>query len=92
MVGVERKELQDSVEDLQCVPARKLGMDRFPRAEAFGKVSPRDPCFGDVKDRVHECAVGNLCGSRSTSSLCRQQGFDTLPLLVAQFMPVHLQT
>jgi hypothetical protein len=92
VVGVTGKELQHSVKDLQLVPARELGVNRLPGAEALGKISPGDARLGDVKHRIHEDAVGHLRRPRSAPSLCWQQGFDPRPFIVGQLVATHLQT
>lgn len=91
VVGVLREELQDAVEDLELVPAGELGVNRLPWAETLGKIPPRSTGLGDVEHRVHEGAIGQLGRTRLATALGRQQRFDALPFLVAEFVASHIQ-
>jgi hypothetical protein len=92
IVGPSSKELENPLENLELVPTRELHVDGLPGTEALGKIAPGCARLGDVKDRVHERAIGQLGGSATATALSRQQGFDQRPIFVAQLMPSHLQT
>jgi hypothetical protein len=63
-----------------------------PRTESLRQVSPRHARLGDVENRVHEGAVGQIRWSATPTRLGRQQGFDSGPFRITQFVPVHSQT
>ena len=64
-------------------------MNGLPGAEPFREVSPRNTGLGDVEDGVEERPVVELYGSASSPRLGRQQRFQPVPLLVAQFVTMH---
>jgi hypothetical protein len=92
VVGAFHKLVEDPPEDPFAIPARELVVNGVPWTESFRQVSPRDACLGDVEDRVHEGAVGQIGWSTTPTRLGRQQGFDPSPFGIIQFVPVHSQT
>lgn len=89
-VGLLGEPVQDSIEHLELVPTREFHVDGLPGTEALGKIAPRSTGLGDVKYRVHEGSIRELGWTPATTALCRQQGFDPRPILIAQLMPSHL--
>lgn len=81
-VGVDGERCQYSVEDASCVPPGKLRVDRLPRTEALGQITPRHASLGDEEHGVHERPVGQLGRSRLAASLRGQQWRDTIPFVV----------
>lgn len=59
-VGALLEVVEDSLEDLLAIPARELVVNGVPWTESLRQVSPRNACLGDVEDRVHEGAVGQV--------------------------------
>jgi hypothetical protein len=92
MVGVLFELVEDSLEDLLAIPACELVVNGVPGAESLRQVSPRNARLGDVEDRVHKGAVGQLRRSSAPTCLGWQQGFDPGPFCVTQFVPVHSPT
>jgi hypothetical protein len=67
-VGLLRKTLQNPVEHLELVPTGELHVDGLPWTEALGKIAPGNAGLGDVKHRVHECAIGQLSWSTAATA------------------------
>ncbi len=84
--------VEDSLEDLLAIPAREFVVNGVPRTESVWQISPWDACLGDVEDRVHEGAVGQVRWPSTPTCLGWQQGFDPGPFCVTQFVPVHAPT
>jgi hypothetical protein len=83
---------EDSLEDLLAIPARELVVNGVPWTESLRQVSPWDARLGDVENRVHEGAVGQVRWTSTPTCLGWQQGFDPGPFCVTQFVPVHSPT
>jgi len=92
VVGAFLKLVEDPPEDPFAIPARELVVNGVPWTESLRQVSPRNSRLGDVEDRVHEGAVGQIGWSTTPTRLGRQQGFDPSPFGIIQFMSVHSQT
>jgi hypothetical protein len=60
VVGTLLEFIEDPLEDPLAIPARELVVNGVPWTESFRQVSPRDARLGDVEDRVHEGAVGQI--------------------------------
>jgi hypothetical protein len=60
VVGALLEVVEDSLEDLLAIPARELVVNGVPWTESLRQVSPRNARLGDVEDRVHEGAVGQV--------------------------------
>jgi hypothetical protein len=52
--------VEDLLEDLLAIPACELVVNGVPWTESLRQVSPRNARLGDVEDRVHENAVGQV--------------------------------
>ena len=61
VVGALLELIEDLLEDPLVIPARELVVNGVPWTESLRQVSPRDARLGDVEDRVHEGAVGQIC-------------------------------
>jgi hypothetical protein len=92
VVGTLLEFIEDPLEDPLAIPARELVVNGVPWTESFRQVSPRDARLGDVEDRVHEGAVGQIRWPSTPPCFGRQQGFDPGPFSITQFVPVHSQT
>jgi hypothetical protein len=92
VVGVASHELQDPVEDLGRIPARKFGVNGLPGAEALGKVAPGNARLRNVEDRIHEGPIGEFGRTGFAAALGRQQRLNPLPFFVGQLVTSHLQT
>ena len=92
MVGALPKLVEDPAENSLAIPARELVVNGVPWPESLRQVSPRDARFGDVEDRVHEGAIGQIRWPSTPTCLGWQQGFDPGPFRIIQFVPVHSQT
>ena len=92
VVGTLLEFIEDPLEDPLAIPARELVVNGVPWTESLRQVSPRNARLGDVEDRVHEGAVGQIGWSTTPTRLGRQQGFDPSPFGIIQFMSVHSQT
>jgi hypothetical protein len=88
-VGAFLELVEDSLEDLLSIPACELVVNGMPGTESFRQISPRDARLGDVEDRVHEGAVGQVRWPSTPTCLGWQQGFDSGPFRITQFVPVH---
>ncbi len=64
-------------------PTIEASVNRFPFAEAFGKVAPRNACFQPVQYCVDEIAVPER---RVGASEFRENELNHLPLVVGQGM------
>ena len=92
VVGTFPEFIEDPLEDSLAIPARELVVNGVPWTESIRQVSPRDACLGDVEDRVHEGAVGQIRWASTPTRLGWQQGFDPGPFRITKFVPVHSQT
>jgi len=91
-VGAFLELVEDLLEDLLAIPARELVVNRVPWTESLRQVSPRNARLGDVEDRVHEGAIGQIRWPSTPTCLGRQQGCDSGPFCITQFVPVHSPT
>ena len=89
VVGAPLEFVEDPPEDSLAIPPRELVVNGVPRPESFRQVSPRDARLGDVEDRVHEGAVGQIRWPSAPPGLGGQQSFDPGPFRIAQLVPVH---
>jgi hypothetical protein len=71
VVGALLELVENSLEDLLAIPACELVVNCVPWAESLRQVSPWDACLGDVEDRVHEGAVGQVRGPSATTRFGR---------------------
>lgn len=67
-------------------------MHGFPRAKTVGQVAPRQAGLGQIKDGIHELPERDFCRTSSAITLEGQDGLETIPLVVSQFMAVHSRT
>ena len=92
MGGALLELFEDSLEDLLAVPARELVVNGVPGTESLRQVPPWNARLGDVEDRVHEGAVGQVCWPSTPTCFGWQQGTDPGPFRITQFVPVHSTT
>jgi hypothetical protein len=91
-VGTLPEFVEDPLEDAFAIPAGELVVNRVPRPESLGQISPWNAGLGDVEDRVHEGAVGQIRWPSPPTALGWQQGFDPRPFRIAQLVSVHSPT
>jgi hypothetical protein len=60
VVGAFLEFVENPLEDPVAIPAGELVVNGVPWTESLGQVSPWDARLGDVEDRVHEGAVGQI--------------------------------
>jgi hypothetical protein len=91
-VGAFLEFVEDPPEDPLAIPAGEFVVNGVPWTESLRQVSPRNARLGDVEDRVHEGAVGQTRWPSTATCLGWQQGFDSGPFRITQFVSVHSQT
>ena len=89
MVGALFEFVEDPPEDFLAIPTRILDVNGVPGTESFRQVSPWNARLGDVEDRVHESAVGQIRWPSTAPRFGRQQRGDPGPFHITQFVPVH---
>ena len=82
MVGPLLELVEYPLEDPFAIPACELVVNGVPWTESLRQVSPRDARLGDVEDRVHEGAVGQIRRPSTSTCLGWQQGFDPGPFRI----------
>jgi hypothetical protein len=60
VVGALPKLVEDPLEDTFAIPTRELVVNGVPWTKSLRQVSPWHARLGDVEDRVHEGAVGQI--------------------------------
>jgi hypothetical protein len=76
--------VEDPPEDALAIPAGELVVNGVPWTESLRQISPRNARLGDVEDRVHEGAVGQVRWPTTPTCLGWQQGFDSGPFGITQ--------
>jgi hypothetical protein len=78
---------QNLLQGVVGTPAIEVVVDRLPRAELVGQVSPGRAGVENPEDSTHDQLQ---VASRSTRRCCRrEQRLDQFPLLVRELMPNH---
>ena len=87
LVDLQLKRFEDCLPLALLRPIVEAVVDRFPRAEALGKVAPGHTCFRPEEYGVDEQPISPR--SLGARLLLRDDGLDAAPLLFAHRVSVH---